>query len=405
LTGNRHGMRLARIALMSIAVVDAMSVAYLLSLLAAAASAREPREHGPDAGGAVRFAVLVPAHDEERDIAKVLESLNAQTYPPERFVVAVIADGCQDRTAEIARAMGAVVYERSDTQRQGKGHALAWGFERVRQDHPDIQAISMLDADCEASPNFLEVMSRHITDGAAGAQASIRIANPDEGWSAALQAASFALISEVQEPGRERLGLFSRPHGTGTTLTLGLLDRVPWDAFSPVEDAEYSARLIAAGERFDHAREAVVTTRAAAELRATDEQQQRWESGRWVLVSTWLPKHLRAGVRQHDGRRLIAALELVVPAQSRLLVTSVTAAIAGRALSMRALERIATFNLVGQGLFVFGGLFVAGAPRSVYGALLRAPLLAAWKVPLHLRAIAGRGPTRWKRGPRRTYAG
>jgi 1,2-diacylglycerol 3-beta-glucosyltransferase len=390
----------ARIALTTLTAVDALSVAYLLTLLAAAATARKPPENGPAAGPATRLAVLIPAHDEEHDIANVIASLNLQTYPRDCFVVVVVADNCHDRTAEIARAAGAVVYERRDAQRPGKGHALVWGFERVREDHPDIQAITMLDADCEASSNYLDVMSRHIADGAAGAQARITIGNPDDAWSAALQAASFALISDVQARGRERLGLSSRPHGTGTTLTLDLLDRVPWDAFSPVEDAEYAARLIAAGERFDHAGEAVVTTPAATTLRETGDQQHRWESGRWVIVSEWLPRHLGAGLRRRDGRRLVAALDLVVPAQSRLLISSLGAAILGRALSIRSVERLATFNLIGQGIFVLGGLVAAGAPPSVFSALLRVPLLAAWKTPIHLRSVAARGPTGWVKGPR-----
>ena len=59
---------------------------------------------------------------------------------------------------------------------------------------------------------------------------------------------------------------------------------------------------------------------------------------------------------------------------------------------MRSVERLAIFNLIGQAIFVLGGLRVAGAPPSVFGALLRAPLLAAWKIPVHLRSVAGRGP-------------
>jgi cellulose synthase/poly-beta-1,6-N-acetylglucosamine synthase-like glycosyltransferase len=400
LTARRAGRRLSTIALTTVAAVDALSVAYLLVLLAAAATARKPRRDGPPSGVAARFVVIVPAHDEERDIASALASLKAQTYPPGRFVVAVIADNCSDRTAEVARAMGAVVYERVDTQRPGKGHALAWGFGRIREDYPDVDAIAMLDADCEASSNFLQVMSRHVTAGAAGAQATIKIQNPDEAWSAALQAASFGLINEVHARGRQRLNLFWRPQGTGTMLTVGLLDRVPWDAYSPFEDVEYSARLIAAAERFDHAGEAVVTTRAATALQATAEQQQRWESGRWALLAKWFPKHLHEAVRQRDPRRLIAALELVVPAQSRLLVTTITTAIAGRALSLRSVERLAAFSLAGQASYVLGGLFVAGAPPSVFSALLRAPVLAIWKIPLHIRSMAGRGSSRWIRGPR-----
>src|SRR4051812_20708976 len=107
-------MRLAptRIALTTLAAIDTLSVTYLLILLASAATARKPPEDGPLAGPAARLAVLIPAHDEERDIATVIASLSAQAYPRDRFVVAVIADNCQDRTAEVARAAGAVVYER-----------------------------------------------------------------------------------------------------------------------------------------------------------------------------------------------------------------------------------------------------------------------------------------------------
>ena len=396
-------MRLAwtRAGLAALATLDALSVAYLLGLLAAAATARKRPKPAPPARPASRLAVLVPAHDEEREIATAIASLNAQIYPRDRFVVTVIADNCSDRTAEAARAEGAVVYERRDELRSGKGHALAWGIERVREDSPDIDAITILDADCEASPNYLDVMSRHIADGAAGAQARIRIANAEETWAAALQAASFDLISEVRARGRDRLGLSAWPQGTGTTLTIGLLDRVPWDAFSPAEDVEYGARLIAAGERFDRADGAVVTTRAATAFGEAGEQQRRWESGRWTLIREWLPRHLAAGLRYRDGRRLAAALELIVPPQSLLLVTSVAAAISGRALAMRSVGRLAWFSLTGQGLFVFGGLALAGAPPGIYRALVRAPLLAAWKAPVQLRGIAGRGPTRWVKGPRR----
>jgi 1,2-diacylglycerol 3-beta-glucosyltransferase len=396
----RRARRLAKAALTATAAVDAVGVAYLLALLAAAAL--PSRRRGMVAGRDLRIAVLIPARDEEHQIRTALASLEAQEYPRDRFMVAVIADNCSDRTAKVAREWGAAVYERSDTAHQGKGHALVWGIDRIRAERPDVEAIAVLDADCEASPNFLEVMSRHIADGAAGAQAQVRIGNPDNAWSAGLQAASFTLITEIRGRGRTRLGLRSALHGTGMTFTTALLDREPWDAFSPVEDAEYGARLVAADERFDYADEAFVATRAATALGATREQQRRWESGRRALAVRWLPRHLAAGVLRGDGRRLAAALELVVPPQSRLLVTSLLSVIAGRALALRSVQRLAAFNLAGQATYVLGGLLVAGAPPSVFAALLRAPVLAAWKLPLHFRAVLGRAPAGWTRGPRET---
>jgi len=56
----------------------------------------------------LRVVALIPAHDEEEQIAATIASVRAQTHRVERIVV--VADNCSDRTAEAAAA-GADVYE------------------------------------------------------------------------------------------------------------------------------------------------------------------------------------------------------------------------------------------------------------------------------------------------------
>ena len=58
------------------------------------------------------YAVLICARNEEAVIADLLQSLNNQSYPADRFHVFVMADNCSDDTAEIARENGATVYIR-----------------------------------------------------------------------------------------------------------------------------------------------------------------------------------------------------------------------------------------------------------------------------------------------------
>ena len=77
------------------------------------------------------FALLVAAHDEEMVIANMVKSLDALNYPREAYDVFVIADNCTDKTAQIARENGAIVYERFDTEKRGKGFALEWMFEKI----------------------------------------------------------------------------------------------------------------------------------------------------------------------------------------------------------------------------------------------------------------------------------
>ena len=77
------------------------------------------------------FDVIVPAHDEEQNIAATVVSLLAVDYPRNRFRVVVVADNCTDKTAERAREAGADVIERVDATKRGKGYALASRVRRV----------------------------------------------------------------------------------------------------------------------------------------------------------------------------------------------------------------------------------------------------------------------------------
>ena len=65
-------------------------------------SGKRIREHHPES----RFAVLIPAHNEEMVIEPLLESLENQDYPRTLYDVYVIADNCTDDTARRARAAG-----------------------------------------------------------------------------------------------------------------------------------------------------------------------------------------------------------------------------------------------------------------------------------------------------------
>ena len=74
-----------------------------------------------------RYAVILPACDEEPCIAAVLAELRA-TLDAERFVFAVGVNDSRDRTAEIAREFGAVVGE---TASRGYGHGCQVAVDEI----------------------------------------------------------------------------------------------------------------------------------------------------------------------------------------------------------------------------------------------------------------------------------
>ena len=374
---------------------------YLLTLLAAAGV--EPREQAtaepPDAPG-LRFVVVVPAHDEEAGIAATLASLQALEYPRDRFEVLVVADNCGDRTGAEAAARGATVWARADRTRLGKGHALAWAFERVLREQPAIDAIAVVDADCEASANLLSAMDRALRRGAPAVQVDNVVSNPAESSASALRYAAFALMNTVRPRGKSRLGLSAGLLGTGMAFTRSLLERQPWTAFSIVEDREYHLRLVAAGERVTLAREGSVRGPMPVSLTGASQQQLRWEGGAWGAAREWTPKLLKAAVRERDGVRLHAALEPLVPPQSLLAVGHLTLAAAAVGLRSRGALGLGAINLAGQLSFVVGGLRLTGAPAAAYKALALAPVLIVHKLAHYARLAAGRGPTAWVRTER-----
>ncbi|MBA3624229.1 MAG: glycosyltransferase, partial [Methylibium sp.] len=73
-----------------------------------------------------RLAVLIPAHNEAAGLGATLASLAPQLVAGDR--VLVVADNCSDSTADVARAAGASVTERSHATQRGKGYALDHGL-------------------------------------------------------------------------------------------------------------------------------------------------------------------------------------------------------------------------------------------------------------------------------------
>ena len=108
-----------------------------------------------------KLSVVIPARDEQDTLGRVLEDLNRTipTLDGWQVEVLLVDDGCRDRTAEIARSLGATVIENTGTH--GKGKALQKGFAAATGD-----IFVMMDADYshrpEDLPRFLEAID---TDG------------------------------------------------------------------------------------------------------------------------------------------------------------------------------------------------------------------------------------------------
>ena len=96
-----------------------------------------------------KYAFLIPARNEELVIGQLIDSILAQNYPKEKIEIFIVADNCDDKTAEIAREKGVNVYERFDLSKQRKGYALDFLLENIDNDYKidSFDGYVILDAD------------------------------------------------------------------------------------------------------------------------------------------------------------------------------------------------------------------------------------------------------------------
>ncbi|MFN9174324.1 MAG: glycosyltransferase family 2 protein [Synechocystis sp.] len=102
------------------------------------------------------FKILIPAHNEAAVISTTLDSLLTQVESPSQILV--VADNCTDNTADIARHHQVEVLERHDSDRRGKGFALDFGVNALRDNPPDI--VIFMDADCLVEPGAIAALLR-----------------------------------------------------------------------------------------------------------------------------------------------------------------------------------------------------------------------------------------------------
>ncbi len=355
------------------------------------------------------FAVVIPAHNEELGIANTLKSVSAIAYPSDLFDIVVIADNCTDRTAEIVRACGVTVLERSNSELRGKGHALRWAFDRLLPDQR-YEAFAVIDADTATSVNFLEVMNHYLDQGANVVQ-STDIVAPQEGpWNLEMIRIGFLLHNYIRPLARKVLGCPTILHGNGMCFSRTVLERMPWDAYSLAEDVEYGLRLLLGGFPAIFAPEAVVHAVMPQQQSNAQSQRVRWESGRFRLIRKYSLPLLRGALGNKSVRTLDVFMELVIPTLVNTmglsilaLLFSIAAVVLDPAISP-AFVGIWSMLVVAGFIHVFVGLYSASAPRFTYLALLRLPHYAFWKVvTLAKNAFHGKG-REWVRTTREAHS-
>lgn len=112
-----------------------------------------------------KISAVVPAHNEEANIARVITALLAQDYP--EFEIVVVDNASADRTGEIARGFAARVAADGFPSRLFVIHEPRKGLLSAREAGRKAASghiIANIDADCLPDPDWLSRGAAHFDD-------------------------------------------------------------------------------------------------------------------------------------------------------------------------------------------------------------------------------------------------
>ena len=273
-----------------------------------------------------KYGICIAARNEENVIGNLIDSINKQDYPKDLYKIFVVADNCTDKTYEVAKEKGAIVYKRFDEENRTKGFALKYLFERIEEDYKinSFDGYFIFDADNLLSTNYITKMNDAFASGEKIITSFRNTKNFDENWIASTYALHWIRSARTNHRARSILRLATNIQGTGFLFANEIVKN-GWKYTSLTEDRALTADCVAAGYQITYQDDAVFYDEQPVSLKIALRQRLRWskghlqafaESGPYLFMNIFLGKMLVKkdwkDRRQHkDGNIFLKVLESI----------------------------------------------------------------------------------------------
>lgn len=289
------------------------------------APAAEPLPKGRDGkrnlpripADAMRVTVLIPAHNEAKQITETIASLRRQERPPDHIVV--IADNCTDATAAFAQLCGVEIVGTRGNEHKKAG-ALNQVLDRLLPILGPEDAIMVMDADSALDPGFIRHGIDYLADGRYAAVGGTFTGKPGGGAVGMFQRNEYARYArDVRRLQGKALVLT----GTATIFRATTLQevvaarrskRLPglphvYDVRVLTEDNELTLAILHLGFRILCPPECTLTTEVMPTWRELAQQRLRWKRGALenLVDYGWTPI-----TRPYWGRQLLSLIGILV---------------------------------------------------------------------------------------------
>lgn len=255
----------------------------------------------PDTAIQKKYTFVIPARNEEQVLPKLLQSIALLDYPRELVRVIVISDNSTDRTTEVARSEGALVYERFDETKKRKGYALEYLFEKLKAEGKllDTDAYIIVDADNLLRRDFLTEINKGFVQNGQVVCAYRSCKNFNTNFISASYGIHFFRSTVVLHRPRAKLNIGTHLAGTGICISSTLLQD-GWHYTALTEDTELSSDLVCRGIKVGFVEDAILYDEQPTKFSIAFRQRVRWAKGRLTVFFKSFPKVFVSIFKNHS---------------------------------------------------------------------------------------------------------
>ena len=225
----------------------------------------------------LKYAVLLPARNEEKCINNIINSIKNQSYPSNLIDIYVLPNNCTDNTENVVKKLGVNIIE-MPKDIKSKGTAIGYAINLLLS--KDYDAFLVFDADNKTNKDFILEINKAFANGADIVKSKIFAQDNDKSVISSFYDIHFCIANRLINKPRHNLGIATRIIGTGFGMSTNFLkSENGFNVDTLTEDVEFYVRYATKGVKSVFVEKAIVYDEEPNNFATTLIQRKRWMSG------------------------------------------------------------------------------------------------------------------------------
>ncbi len=257
-----------------------------------------------------KFAIVIPARNEELVIGNLIKSLKSQEYPKDKFDIFVVPNNCNDNTKDIAILNGANIIDCKNIEINSKGDVLRYSFKIL--ENKDYEAYLVFDADNVVHPKFINEMNKALCLGYDVAQGYRDSKNVSDSWISSSHSIHYLVQNYFVNRARENLNKSCFINGTGFMISKKYLKENGYDSITVTEDIELSVKCGLENQRIAFVEDAITYDEQPIDFITSWKQRKRWSVGTIQVLKNYFIK-LSKAIKKRNFEAFDNMIFLIAP--------------------------------------------------------------------------------------------